>query len=369
MSQALNLRYRHPLLWAATMRLELEPWQATRVASDCAAAGLSKSAAQWVDAQLSAAAAMLPWPRALKFLAGLIVKANTSLALERAERARSDHLVQFGEIKDGSTTMFARLGARDGLFLDGMIRRLCEVLADQGETSTGQRLRAKALGVLATPGYATWLLSQDSIRGSSQAEQLELDLDSRPPVVELTGVDPETLLPKATLYVHVSDEALTLGDGVVRCEEAGPLPLGELRHLLDGTRLRVVRVQDNTRLPAVDAYEIPERLREAINTRHLVEVFPWSNRAARGCEIDHTEPFDQLSAAGKRQTRIENLGPLGKRSHRVKTHGGWQVTQVLPGVFHWQSPQGLQSLVTPSGTLSLSRERAGGRKTPVPVAA
>lgn len=59
------------------------------------------------------------------------------------------------------------------------------------------------------------------------------------------------------------------------------------------------------------------------------------------------------------QTRLENLGPLSRRAHRAKTHGGWRLTQPQPGTFHWRSPAGFEYLVTPRGTTTLTVPRTG----------
>ncbi len=39
--------------------------------------------------------------------------------------------------------------------------------------------------------------------------------------------------------------------------------------------------------------------------------------------------------------------------HRVKTHGGWQVTQPLPGIYLWRDPHGQAYLVDHTGTRTL----------------
>ncbi|MBK8461195.1 MAG: hypothetical protein IPL43_14350 [Micropruina sp.] len=83
MVAALNLKHRHPRLWTAVQQLELETWQAARVATDCASAGLSRKAAHWVDEQLATASLMLPWPRAVRHLTSLIIKADPAAAAAR----------------------------------------------------------------------------------------------------------------------------------------------------------------------------------------------------------------------------------------------------------------------------------------------
>ena len=93
-------------------------------------------------------------------------------------------------------------------------------------------------------------------------------------------VDPEKLLPHATLHVHIAaDTLLQLAngdepDGVLRVEGIGPVLATQLNELLGETRLRVVPVIDPAGMPAFDSYEIPDRMREAVTHRNPIEVFP-----------------------------------------------------------------------------------------------
>jgi len=97
----------------------------------------------------------------------------------------------------------------------------------------------------------------------------------------------------------------------------------------------------------VDAYEIPESIRQAVILRDRHEVFPWSSREARHLDMDHTDPYTPGRAG---QTRPSNLGPLSRRAHRAKTFGGWQLTQPEPGVFIWHTRLGQTIRVGPNGT-------------------
>ncbi len=63
---------------------------------------------------------------------------------------------------------------------------------------------------------------------------------------------------------------------------------------------------------------------------------------------EHEWPADaQIEMIG---TRSSNLGPLSRRVHRAKTHGGWRLEQPEPGVFTWTSPHGLRYQVSPLGS-------------------
>ena len=103
--------------------------------------------------------------------------------------------------------------------------------------------------------------------------------------------------------------------------------------------------------PVVDGYVVPESIREHVRLRDRFDVFPYGSHHARGCDQDHTIPF----VHGERgQTRPSNLGPLARRGHRAKTHGGWRLDQPRPGVFWWTTPRGQTYRVGPDGTTNLT---------------
>ena len=77
-------------------------------------------------------------------------------------------------------------------------------------------------------------------------------------------------------------------------------------------------------------------------------TFPYATTRARACDLDHTIPWRADGPPG--QTRPSRLGPLSRREHRAKTHGGWQLEQPAPGVFHWRSPGGYHYRVGRIGT-------------------
>ena len=94
-------------------------------------------------------------------------------------------------------------------------------------------------------------------------------------------------------------------------------------------------------------------MREGLEIRNPYEVFPFSTRRSAGLDMDHTQPWRDDGPPG--QTRPGNLGPLGRKAHRAKTHGRWQLEQPMPGIFLWRSPLGYRYLVTPSRTIELGR--------------
>ena len=101
----------------------------------------------------------------------------------------------------------------------------------------------------------------------------------------------------------------------------------------------------------VDTYEIPPSLREQVLLRNPADVFPYAAGVSRRIDVDHTIPYLSPDKGGPPgQTRIGNLGPHVRRTHRLKTHGGWQVRQPEPGTWLWRSPRHRIYFVNAFGT-------------------
>ena len=169
---------------------------------------------------------------------------------------------------------------------------------------------------------------------------------------------PSALRPRVVLYLHLSDAAVRAGHGVVRFEDAQPVTMAQLRAwLLDaGCMVQVRPVRIPADCEAVDAYEIPARVREAVRLRDVADVFPFANSTARGLDLDHTVPYRPLSQGGPPgQTGPDNLGPLGRTHHRAVTFGRWRRRQPDGGTYLWRSPHGWIYLTTNQGTVSLGR--------------
>jgi len=97
------------------------------------------------------------------------------------------------------------------------------------------------------------------------------------------------------------------------------------------------------------SYTPSAKLAEQVRLRDGTCVFPWCQRPARSCDLDHTVAWDD---GGK--TTDSNLACLCRLHHRMKTHGGWDYAMVEPGVFLWGSPLGYRWLRDRSGTTDLT---------------
>ena len=77
---------------------------------------------------------------------------------------------------------------------------------------------------------------------------------------------------------------------------------------------------------------------------------------SRSADLDHTVAYVSVEDGGPPgQSRIGNLGPLGRGHHNTKTYGGFTCHQPLPGMFLWQTPTGHWYQVDHHGTHPLGR--------------
>ena len=95
-------------------------------------------------------------------------------------------------------------------------------------------------------------------------------------------------------------------------------------------------------------------VKDQVWTKTGGDVFPFSPRTATRdrVDFDHAAPYSPNGPPG--QTGPHNSGPLRRRHHRWKTHGGYRVRQAGPGRHIWQTPHGLCYLVDGEGTRRLS---------------
>jgi hypothetical protein len=155
---------------------------------------------------------------------------------------------------------------------------------------------------------------------------------------------------QAQIYVHLTDHTLATGAGVLRAEGIGPLLADQLAELVGHGPYAVKPVIDLNDAVSVDAYEIPDRIRERVRLTHPVELFPFGTQEAHpGMDLDHLQPYDPLGPPG--QTNTQNLAPLGRFGHRVKTHAhGSKVRRLDPKTLEWSTPHGFTFQVDPTGT-------------------
>jgi hypothetical protein len=162
--------------------------------------------------------------------------------------------------------------------------------------------------------------------------------------------------PQVTVFLH----AYTGPDaiGIARLEGHGPVTEAWITRVLGpNARFKIQPVLDLAGQAPVDAYEIPDRHRQAVQLMTPADTFPYASSLSRGMQVDHTIPYDQGGETG-----VGNYGPMTTRHHRIKTHGRWQVQQPFPGIYLWRDPHGAFYLLDHTGTRRLPGDLQTKRK-------
>jgi hypothetical protein len=157
------------------------------------------------------------------------------------------------------------------------------------------------------------------------------------------------------LHVHLTDTAHTssaanAGAELARLEHGDRLLLADQVRNWCGrpeTKITVKPVINLAERLSTGAYQIPDRIRDHVTARDQTCVFPWCTRNARSCDLDHITPY------GDGPTATDNLAPLCRRHHRLKTHAGWTYTMIEPGTYLWRSPHSLTYQRDHTGTTPL----------------
>ncbi|MFI9507796.1 hypothetical protein [Nocardia sp. NPDC052566] len=77
-------------------------------------------------------------------------------------------------------------------------------------------------------------------------------------------------------------------------------------------------------------------------------TFPDCTVASRRCELDHVVPFDHGNPSAGGWTIPENLQPLCKRHHDLKSHQYWRCTNLGNGGHYWRHQSGIERITMPT---------------------
>lgn len=350
----LNLVFRHPRLWRAVQDGRIEAWKARQAARACHVAGLSREQTHALDDTVTAALEGLPFGRAERVIRAEVIAADPQeYDRRRQANLRRRYAYSKESEADGLRMFLAHAETADVVRFDGMLRQIADLLPapEAGQPAeTLEERKARALGVLANPARACVLLAQGlGTGGEAEDSAVRESADLGRAILDRGPKALAALRPRTVLYLHHAPDG-----SVARAEGCGPLSPEELRSWVGHDHVRVTPVVDPHDQPALDRYEIPRRLREAVCLRDAYEVFPYGTLPARASDLDHTEPFDADGPPG--QTNTGNLAPLSRRHHRAKTFGGFVLHQPLPGLFYWRTPTGHWLEVSGRGTTPLGRE-------------
>jgi hypothetical protein len=376
----LDLRHRLPLLWAKTLRCEVEEWQACKIAR--LTHHLTIAQAAQVDRAVAWFAGTQPFGKLRDAAEAEMLRVDSDRARADYEARRKQRGVWLSQTDDnGHKAVFGWLEPLAALKLYAQVQELADCLT---EGSADER-RAEAFGLLGDVGAITRLRARrrqpdlfdndlaEAVAALTPEDEPDLVVEEtevhpalrdRPDLVEVESaifeaaverlvakLDPTVLAPTSTVVVHIAAEELAQAEGVCRVPGVGPSLKSVVSEWLSHDRVAVRPVIDlNDVPPPVDAYEIPDRHRGHAFLRQPASAFPWST-ATRKLDLDHTDPYQQNGPPG--QTRVEKLAPLARIEHRAVTHGGWRRRRPDPTTMIFRSPHGNVYLTNRTGTHDL----------------
>jgi len=335
-ADALDLRHRLPLTWAAVCDLTVPAWVGRKVASMSRALGAD--AVGVVDVAVAEAAHQSP-ARILAIAEAKVIEADIEAHRAKVTADAAAIGVRLSRPRAGGT-----IDPIDG---EPATRRLTLKLP------TGLTLDAHAAISAMADAVQDRLPAEEAetiTRGELEAKAIELLIDPRAAVAFLDGLDlPPAPRRAATVFVHLSQAALAGLPAVARVEDVGPLLLDQLSELLGRRDIALRPVIDLNHSHAVSGYEHPTAVKQRTVLRMIGDAFPHSSTGTARVDHDHCTPYHDVGPPG--QTGDHNDAPLSRKHHRVKTHQpGWRLDQLALGAYRWVSPHGLGRMVTPSGT-------------------
>ncbi|GAB3698299.1 DUF222 domain-containing protein [Mariniluteicoccus flavus] len=353
-ADVLDLRHRHPQLWALVIGGYVRVFAARKVAQLTRSRELTHEMAGEVDRKLTPFAPQYTVTRLLSQAELLCDVVDPEGAEERRKAALERRFVNVRAGEAGTALVTGQVDGPAGLRLDQTVTQLAGILRDAGHRDSADGdgtvvdgaevdrldeqfavLRAQALELLADPARAGRVLGAGS-----------LDLDGTDETETSSGLPSRKDL--LELVVHIRPDEVDRGAGG-EVTGLGSVARSQLDALLADAAQVTVRPVLDPEVPHVTVvYEPTEAQRREVLLREEYEAFPFSTRRSAGkwIDLDHIVEFPLGS------TCTTNLTPLSKRVHRAKTFGGFTSTPVRPGVKHWKTPTGQEFWTTPHGTYS-----------------
>ncbi len=340
LADTLDLAHRLPRLWEQTQALLVPVWKARRIAT--ATRSLSVEAANWVDRQLVGAAASMGTAALDRLISTAVARVDAEAQAEReaAERARWDVTLIHPRRWAGTSELTA---TGDTLVLTDLHARMVEeadTLAAAGDDDPAGARRVKALAHLVRHG----------------ADQLAFGFDQA-----ADSARKPAGRPKVRLYLHADLNDVVAsgsgGDGIGTVERLGPITRDLLKTWVGHSQVTVVPVIALNLAPHSPRHDPPPRMVEQVVLTDQHCVFPYCQVRARACDLDHVEnwrPAEESGADPPRPgTTPDNLAPLCRRHHRLKTAGTWNYDALGPDHYAWTGPHGQELQVVGGTTVPL----------------
>jgi hypothetical protein len=298
---------------------------------------LSDEVAQEVDRRLSERAADVELPRWRTVVRRCVRQVDPATAEQRRERAVQQRSVRFEALDDGTAALWAILPSLDAARLAAALDAAARSRRAAGDERTLDQLRAD-------------LLSGAVIAGAGARSNVEV----------------QVMVPASTLLGMSDEPAFGVAPLMGRFE----LTAEQARMLARDATWRAILVDPfdgSVRGVSSRTYRPGAVLSRQVMVRDQQCRYPGCTRAAVGCDLDHTVPYDDGGP-----TSVDNLAALCRRHHRLKHHGDAVDPPVLQqgnnGRLHWRLPTGHEYDTQPpmlwdtdDAVLRAARHRGRGR--------
>ncbi len=176
MADVLDLMHRLPEVWTVCVAGEADLYVARRVAT--LSRHLPADRVGVVDRAVARVIAGESGGRVLAVAEAKIIEADPGLHEERVEAERRRRYVSSSRTDEfGLRTVIARVEAGDAVWVEAIVARVAEIIADRHPEAAADELRAIAFGWLARPAELLTLL----LEHRDPQEQLDLDVKAPSP--------------------------------------------------------------------------------------------------------------------------------------------------------------------------------------------
>ncbi len=252
---------------------------------------------------------------------------------EIVSKAKDSRRVSCYPEADGMATVVAILPAEDAQMVMKSIEAFTVKRNQEEESCTCNLKSGSSQGCVfhSREDAAEWsLLSADMKRADALTFIASQALSSiaavvrphRPPVAVSVAIDLPTVM--------------GLADNPGQLAGYGAIPASVARKLAaDGTWQRFISdpITGNLLDFGREKYIPPQELVDFLLARDRTCRFPGCGRSGQLADIDHAQSWESGG-----ETNPANLGLLCRRHHRMKTHGGWNLTSNPDGSCLWRSP-------------------------------
>ncbi len=301
MADALDLHHRLPQLWARVERGEVRASYARHVAAKTR--DVTPEQAAYVDAGVvESADGRISWSRFEILVEAKVAQADPVAARQHEERASQATFAKKVRTEGhGMGTFMVRADIATIDQIDAAVTAREKTLVEAMPEADQDQRRVHAVLLLANPGAGP-------------------------------ETDVRDLLPTVTLYLH--QYAGLDAEPVARLEGHGPVTEAWITRVL-GPRctINVQPVLDLAGQAPVDAYEIPDRHRQAVHLMTPADTFPFSSSLSRSKQIDHTGRLRRRRGVRRGQLRADD--PLPPPHQDPRRLAG---AATLPGHLHLARP-------------------------------